>query len=311
MTTQPEPSAPLVPLIPVEERTLIFYGDDLVAFEVMDGESPKVYVPLKVINDHLGLSWAGQFERVKRDPVLSEVVQGIRVTRPAAEGGSQTMLALPIEYLNGWLFGVNANRLKAELREKVIRYQRECYLVLFEAFHPKERVATIQRGVDESHLLAMRDLAHRQAELARQQVNLWDAFIGEKRRLDAVQDLAEEHDGMIRELSTQVDDLQERLSTVQRELTNRITVLNQRTLEVSATPLVKINPEQKAAIKALVDDVVAAAQQKGIRLGQGRNDYPAVWDAFKRRFDLAKYDELSTTKFEEAIQWLKEWRDRL
>jgi hypothetical protein len=311
MTTPSETPSPLVPLIPVEERTLLFYGDNLVAFEVLEGEQPKVYVPLKLINDHLGLSWAGQFERVKRDPVLSEVVQGIRVTRTATEGGSQTMLALPIEYLNGWLFGVNANRLKAELREKVIRYQRECYLALFEAFHPKERMATIQRSVDESHLLAMRDLARQQAELARQQVNLWDAFIGEKRRLDAVQDLAEEHDGMIRELSIQVDDLQERLSTVQRDLTNRITSLNQRALQVPPAPVTKITPAQKAAIKALVDDLVATAQQKGIRLGQGRNDYPAVWDAFKRRFDLAKYDELSEAQFDVAIQWLKEWLYRL
>lgn len=308
MTTPPEPSAPLVP---TEERTLIFYGDDLVAFEVVENEQPKVYIPLKLISDHLGLSWTGQFERVKRDPVLSEVVKGIRVTRTATEGGSQTMMALPIEYLNGWLFGVSANRLKAELREKVIRYQRECYLVLFETFHPKERMSTIQRGVDETHLLAMRDLAQQQAELARQQVNLWDAFIGEKRRLDAVQDLAEEHDGMIRELSIQVDDLQERLSSVQRDLTNRITSLNQRALQVPAVPTQKISPEQKAAIKALVDDLVAAAQQKGVRLGQGRNDYPAVWDAFKRRFDLAKYDELGETHFDTAIQWLKEWRDRL
>jgi len=311
MTTPSEKPAPLVPLIPVEERTLVFYGDNLVAFEVLENEQPKVYIPLKLISDHLGLSWTGQFERVKRDPVLSEVVQGLRVTRPAAEGGSQTVMSLPIEYLNGWLFGVNSNRLKAGLREKVIRYQRECYLALFEAFHPKERVATIQRGVDESHLVAMRDLARQQAELAHQQVNIWDAFIGEKRRLDAVQDLTEEHDSLIQHLSTQVDELQDRLSTVQRELTNRITALNHRVLQVPAEPVQRITPEQKAAIKALVDDLVAAAQHKGVRLGQGRNDYPAVWDAFKRRFDLAKYDELNAPHFDTAIQWLKDWRDRL
>jgi hypothetical protein len=308
MTT---PSDTHAPLVPTEERTLIFYGDDLIAFEVTYGEQSKVYVPLKVISDHLGLSWSGQFERVKRDPVLSEAVQGVRVTRTATEGGSQTMMALPIEYLNGWLFGVNANRLKAELREKVIRYQKECYLALFEAFHPKERMATLQRGVDEHHLMTMRDLARQQAELAKQQVNLWDAFIYEKRRLDAVQDLAEEHDGIIRELSVQVDDLQERLSSVQRDLTHRITALNQRALQLPTETSAKINPSQKAAIKALVDDIVAAAQQKGVRIGQGRNDYPAVWDAFKRRFDLAKYDELNETQFDSAIQWLKEWLNRI
>ena len=54
MTELPGPAA--APLIPLEERTLIFYGDDLVAFEVMEADQPRVYVPLKVISDHLGLS---------------------------------------------------------------------------------------------------------------------------------------------------------------------------------------------------------------------------------------------------------------
>lgn len=33
------------------------------------------------------------------------------------------MLCLPLEYLNGWLFGINATRVKKEIRENLIRYQ--------------------------------------------------------------------------------------------------------------------------------------------------------------------------------------------
>lgn len=42
------------------------------------------------------------------------------------------MVCLPLHYLNGWLFGIDANRVKPELKEKLIRYQKECYEVLWD-----------------------------------------------------------------------------------------------------------------------------------------------------------------------------------
>ena len=32
--------------------------------------------------------------------------------------------------LNGWLFGVDVNRVRPELRERLMQYQRECFQVL-------------------------------------------------------------------------------------------------------------------------------------------------------------------------------------
>jgi hypothetical protein len=45
------------------------------------------------------------------------------------------MVCLPLDYVSGFLFGLNATRVKPELRERVILYQRECYKVLAEAFN--------------------------------------------------------------------------------------------------------------------------------------------------------------------------------
>ncbi len=47
---------------------------------------------------------------------------------------TQSMLCLPLDMLNGWLFGINADCVKPEIRETVLRYQRECYRVLADAF---------------------------------------------------------------------------------------------------------------------------------------------------------------------------------
>ena len=62
------------------------------------------------------------------------MVRGVRVTRTPEKGGSQVMFCLPLDYFNGFLFGINANRVKPELRDRLITYQRECYQVLAAAF---------------------------------------------------------------------------------------------------------------------------------------------------------------------------------
>ena len=63
--------------------------------------------------------------------------------------------------------------------------------------------------------------------------------------------------------------------------------------------------------RVAVGALVAVAQERGIRIGQGRNDYPAGWGALKQRFDVAKYDELTLAQYEECLAWLKTWVDRL
>ncbi|MBP8000044.1 MAG: phage antirepressor N-terminal domain-containing protein [Chloroflexi bacterium] len=123
-------------LEPIKEVTIDFYGDEIPAALVVIDEAGRqvVYVPVRPLVEYMGLSWSGQRERIKRDAVLSAMAQGVRVTRTPEQGGSQVMLCLPLDYINGFLFGINANRVKPELRERLITYQRECYQVLAAAF---------------------------------------------------------------------------------------------------------------------------------------------------------------------------------
>jgi hypothetical protein len=124
-------------LIPIEEQKIDFYGNEITtALVEIEGQS-VMYIPLRPICEYLGLSWSGQRERTIRDRVLSQEVALVRVTRSTATGGIPDSLCLPVDFLNGWLFGINASRVKPEHQEKVIRYQRECYRVLREAFNPQ------------------------------------------------------------------------------------------------------------------------------------------------------------------------------
>ncbi len=88
--------------------TVDFHGQSLVA-ALIDGTP---HVAMKPIVENIGLAWHGQFERMKRNPVLSK---GIRVMRTPSSGGDQDTICLPLDLLNGWLFGVDVNRVKDEI----------------------------------------------------------------------------------------------------------------------------------------------------------------------------------------------------
>lgn len=125
-------------LMPEQQREIDFYGDSVIAVQMEDG---AVYVPVRPLCDLLGVSWQGQSKKLKNDPILSEVKTSVNISLQKSDGamGTRTtnMVALPLDALNGWLYGINANKVKPEIRESLLRYQRECYRVLFEAFNGK------------------------------------------------------------------------------------------------------------------------------------------------------------------------------
>lgn len=119
-------------LQPIEQKQVLFYEDEVTAVRISSGE---VFVPIRPISDNMDLNFGGQRDRINRDPVLSDVVSTVRVTR--TEGNREVareLLCLPLKFIPGWLFGINANRVKPEIRDRLIRYQKECYDVLSEAF---------------------------------------------------------------------------------------------------------------------------------------------------------------------------------
>lgn len=91
----------------------------------------KPFVAIKPICENLGIDWEAQRKRINRDSVLSE---GASMMEAPSNGGSQEMVCLPLEYLNGWLFGIDDSRVKSEIQEQLISYKKECYKTLHEYF---------------------------------------------------------------------------------------------------------------------------------------------------------------------------------
>ena len=100
-----------------------FHGSIIPTFNV----AGIIRVAMKPICDSIGLEWHGQRQRIKRNPVLAK--GAVMITAPS-KGGLQKVLTLPLTKLNGWLFGVDASRVKPEVRGKLVEYQEECFEVL-------------------------------------------------------------------------------------------------------------------------------------------------------------------------------------
>lgn len=124
-------------LVPLQERRVSFYGDQILAVLVEEEGESHVYIPLRPIADRLKLSWSSQLQRVKRDPDLAEGLRDIELMREGA-GQRYEQSCLRLEYLPGFLFGITTSKVRLDLQEQVRRYKRECHRVLWEAFQRGE-----------------------------------------------------------------------------------------------------------------------------------------------------------------------------
>lgn len=261
-------------LIPIEEQIVDFYGDEITTALVKLDEHFQMYVPLRPICKYLGLAWSGQFERINRDSVLSEEVRRVRVTR-TDQRQDEDMICLPLEYLNGWLFGINATRVKPELKERVIRYQRECYRILSQVFQAESpTVSDVDDASSSTSLIALeqiREMGLAIARMAEQQIEL-------EQRLNTRIDRA----------AKVVGDIQRRLGVVERKLLPATLITDEQAEEVSAS------------VKALAEFITSKTS--------GKNQYQGIFAELYRRFGVSSYKNIRLDQYEKVLQFLEEWR---
>lgn len=116
-----------------------FHGKPLITFQ----HNGEAHAAMKPIAEGMGLDWKSQHARIKRNPILSE---GMVIMTIPSDGGPQDMVAFPLRLLNGWLFGIDVDRVKPELRDTILTYQRECYDALYRYWH--QGAAVNPREVD-------------------------------------------------------------------------------------------------------------------------------------------------------------------
>lgn len=119
-----------------------FYNEEFVIY-LSDGPMRNLvlYVPIRHICDAMGLAFGPQLRRIKRNPIMEEALVELDITKIAESddenqwgGVRRPISALWLKRLPYWLGTLDPNRVKPEIRDKVILYQRELADVAWSAF---------------------------------------------------------------------------------------------------------------------------------------------------------------------------------
>ena len=150
-------------------QTVSFYGTDLITLKLND----VAYTAVRPIVEALGLSWGSQSIKLNKN---REKFGCFDIETPT-NGGIQSMLCIPLKKLNGWLFSINPEKVRADLREKVIQYQEECFEALYNYWHFGKAERTInpeqQQAIQEAVVKAHHRTGMSYAEIYRQLKSLF------------------------------------------------------------------------------------------------------------------------------------------
>jgi hypothetical protein len=261
-----------VALVPAHESLVDFYDDQIPAAVLEDdlGEH-TVCVAVRAVCDFIGVDWSAQYRRIQRDPVLSAEIRTIAIT--ATDGKVREQHCLPASFLHGFLFGINASRVKTESREALILYQRECYAALSRHFQPA-------RQERDSILLDIEATMRASAELARVQREQGDGIDQAHVRLDAAR-------GFVLDLARRIAEIEVRVGFGQT-----------------------LTQEQASDIKARVNEV-AGLVSRIPGMGGRRNPYGSIYGSLYREFGVTSYKHLRITQYAEAVRWLDEHADMI
>lgn len=254
-------------LIPQQVHDVVFY-DDEVTYAVVEG---RAYVPIRPITEHLGLAWGSQRNRIRRDEALEEEARLLLMT--AADGREREMLALPLDLMAGWLFGLQPSRVAEPLREKLTKYRKECFRVLNEAFYEgrlsaETSLETLANSGSDAAIAYQ--MAQAVAKLARNQLLL---------------------ESRLTEHETELQVQERRLEAIEATLGDKDRYISQ----------------------AQASRVSQAVRAIGIILSKqsGGSAYGSVYGELYRRFEISAYRELPATRYDEAMNWLNQWRQSL
>lgn len=257
---------------PVEQKRVHFQEAEILAVRLEGGE---IYVPLRPICQSLGLNWSGQTQKLNRDNVLSKYIKLVAVTHTDIKPGSKkpkqsNMLALPLDYLNGWLFKLSPSRIaNDDVRARIEQFQERCHHVLTEAFREGRLVADdnfdalLQQDTPATRAYMMIEAMRK---MARQQVLL-------EARIDSAETDIQSH-------AVRLDALE-----------------------------AKFNAPDHIVTEAQASQVAAAVKAIAMHWSKqsGKNQYGATYGRLYEQFGITSYKRLPAAKFEDAMNWLNSW----
>jgi hypothetical protein len=259
-----------------ELREFDFDGD-LLHVAIVDGIP---YVAIRPICEFLQIDWSSQYRRLQEDEVL-DVEKRLIVFQPQ-DDQRREMVALPLEYMHGWLFSITVSRLKKptpEMIEKIQHYRRSCFKVLWNHFgaalHQQPTTTPASQAVVV--LEAVRNQSLAIAQMAEQQIELQN---------------------QVQVVNARVDRAAEVVSDIKRRLT---------AVEHRVVPVATISDAQAAEISMLVKALADLLSQQD----KSKNHYQSIFAELYRRFEVSSYKRIRLEQYQEVIDFLTDWHKRL
>gem|GEM_PF-2049955 len=224
--------------------------------EVLSVVDENQLIAVKDICEAIGINFVSQYEKLKADPTFQS-----KLIKVQTNGGIQEVFTIPLSKLNGWLFSINPNKVKPEVKEKLIEYKKECFDVLYKHFNSKKRVVnkfqTIARLEDRIQALASEN--ERLKVQSIKSISSKEDFISiiEKGlKYDELQEkyiITDMKQGMFniyaQEFINHIDNINERLVSMQKLKTNLENTLNNGIERCKQTGFKPISKQEQLTIR--------------------------------------------------------------
>lgn len=304
-------------LVPLQVSQINFHGDELQVVLVETDGQRRAYVPVRQFCAHLGLDWASQYQRMKRDRVLTAEMAAVVITTTAGPGqrsGQQRhpVVCLPLDLLPGWLFTISPTRVHSDLQEKIHQYRQKCYRVLWEAFlhgelfPEEEATAVVVPSIVER---AVAPSGAEPIDALTEQINTLTAivaFLQEHRRalLEEAGQVVTIVEAGQQELLGRADQLSAQLtyvSSLLEQLVGRQSTTEAQVAKIEVRTQ-RLTPAHARNVQGLVEKIVRESERrspKGAALIHAQ-----VYGRLKTHFRAGKFDEIPDERYAEVEAFL-------
>ena len=138
--------------------TIDFHGQQLESWR--DDRTEKVYVAMRRLCDNMGLAWSPQRTKIAQSHLFKGSIGVMEIITP---GGAEQVLGLDLDMLPAWLLGIHPDKVDADIREDLKRYQQECVQALrnywFTGVATRPVVAEVTDPILQSMLLTQQQIS--------------------------------------------------------------------------------------------------------------------------------------------------------
>lgn len=176
------------------------------------------------------------------------------------------------------LFGINANRVKDEIRDNLIRYQRECYRILADAFLPPT-LNVRPASSDDQALMQLHNMALVIAATTREMLEVRQLSLNNKTRLDAAREY-------LRGMNKRLNAVEERTQLVEERMKAGV-----------------LTEEQAREVQHRVNLISQALTKHR----PGEKHHMGIYEALRQQTGATSYKNIPPKGYEAAVAFLDNW----